>query len=89
MDEPRRPNLAILTACSELTQERFVATKVARVSFLERNVKKRRPTKARTKAGKQIKEPLCVRYAELLRLRKTIQDIQSEKSERDDRPASK
>jgi hypothetical protein len=57
--------------------------------FLERSVKSRKSSKARTGVGQPTPKPLGIRYAELLRLRQTIREIQSAKPTRDDRRAWK
>ncbi len=47
--------------------------------------RKTMPIKTKPNIGHQTKKPLCVRYAELLRLRQTILETQSAKPTRDDR----
>jgi hypothetical protein len=57
--------------------------------FPEQSVKSRRTSKARASVGQSTPKPLGIRYAELLRLRQTIREIQSAKPARDDRRAWK
>jgi hypothetical protein len=49
------------------------------IDWLERSVKRQRPTKVRDKIGQPTKKRLGVRYAEVLRLRQMIEQAQSEK----------
>ncbi len=50
-------------------------------SFLKNEM----PIKAITNAGDWTRTPLCVRYAELLRLRQAVLKMEVEKSSRDSR----
>jgi hypothetical protein len=50
------------------------------IIFSERIVKSRRPSKARPGVNRPAPKPLDVRYAELLRLRQTIREIQTVKT---------
>jgi hypothetical protein len=45
----------------------------------ERRVRRQTPTKARNRVGRPAKKPLGVRYAELLKLRQLMLQLQSEK----------
>ena len=49
------------------------------------SVQRARPTKAVTSVGDWTKTPLCVRYAELLRLRQAVLKMEVAKSSRDSR----
>jgi hypothetical protein len=48
-------------------------------------VKSQKPSKARNGVDQPTPKPLGIRYAELLRLRQAIREIQSAKPARDDR----
>jgi hypothetical protein len=52
-------------------------------------VKAKRSTRKKTNPGQEAKKQLCVRYAEIMRLRQSIIETQSAKQERDSHPASK
>lgn len=49
------------------------------------SVQRARPTKAVTGVGDWTKMPVCVRYAELLRLRQVVLKMELAKSSRDSR----
>jgi hypothetical protein len=72
-------------ALRKATTVLFESDFMPQIIFSERRVKNRKPSKARTGVGRPAPKPLDVRYAELLRLRQTIREIQSAKPTRDDR----